>query len=51
MFLLYFFIKFVIIFLPVIVGKYYLVDARYLNEYVYLGPHKVERYHFQDFQR
>jgi hypothetical protein len=46
-----FFIKFVIIFLFVIVGKYYLVDARYPNEYGYLSPYKGARYHFQDFRR
>jgi hypothetical protein len=28
------------------VGKYYLVDAGYPNEYYrYLGPYKGERYH------
>ena len=46
-----FFIKFVIIFLLVIVGKYYLVHARYPNEYEYLSPYKGARYHFQDFRR
>jgi hypothetical protein len=48
---LYFFIKFYIIFLLVIAGKYYLVDVGYPNEYGYLGPYKGERYHFQDFWR
>ena len=48
---LYFFIKFYIIFLLVIAGKYYLVDVGHPNEYGYLGPYKGERYHFQDFWR
>jgi len=33
------------------IGKYYLVDVRYPNEYGYLGPYKDERYHFQEFRR
>jgi hypothetical protein len=33
------------------VGKYYLVDAGYPNEYRYLGPYKGERYHLQEFRR
>jgi len=51
MLILYFLIKFDIIFLLVISGKYYLVNTRYPNEYGYLGPFKGERYHFQDFRR
>ena len=34
----------------VIIGKYYLVDVGYPNEYGYLGPYKGERYHLQDFR-
>ena len=45
-----FLIKFVIIFLIVIAGKYYLVEAGYPNKYGYLGPYKGKRYHFQDFR-
>jgi len=37
--ILYFFIKFVIIFIFVITRKYYLVDARYPNEYEYISVH------------
>jgi hypothetical protein len=33
-----------------IVGKYYLVDARYLNEHGYLDLYKGEMYHLQDFR-
>ena len=32
------------------VGKYYLVDIGYPNEYGYLDPYKDERYHLQDFR-
>ena len=32
------------------VGKYYLVNAGYPNEYGYLGPYKGEMYHLQDFR-
>ena len=34
-----------------LLGKYYLVDVGYPNEYGYLGPYKGERYHFQEFRR
>jgi hypothetical protein len=33
------------------VGKCYLVDAGYPNEYRYLGPYKSDRYHLQEFRR
>ena len=33
-----------------IASKYYLVDARYPNEYGYLDPYKCEKYHLQDFR-
>jgi hypothetical protein len=33
-----------------IVGKYYLIDAGYPNEYGYLDPYKCEKYHLQDFR-
>ena len=32
------------------IGKYYLVDSGYPNEYRYLGPYKGQRYHFQEFR-
>ncbi|KAJ6855126.1 protein ALP1-like [Populus alba x Populus x berolinensis] len=35
----------------IFLGKYYLVDAGYPNEYGYLGPYKGERCHFQEFRR
>ena len=34
-----------------LLGKYYLVDARYPLRKGYLPPYKGQRYHLSDFQR
>ena len=33
-----------------VVGRYYLVDAGYAQEYGYMGPYKNTRYHLDDFR-
>lgn len=43
-------INFILIILVSFVGKYYLVDAGYLNTRGDLGPYKNSKYHLQDYR-